>query len=80
MTDSIVNKVKETAIEDAQQAKILLRDAAKSGVYLYPMKVCKSLQRGPAIGVDLTDVQRVLHTFSLTEHYGSHSFRGLSLP
>jgi hypothetical protein len=45
MTDSIVTKVKETAIEDAERAKILLRDAAKSGAYLYPIKVCRPLHR-----------------------------------
>jgi len=38
MADTVVSKVKETAIEDAQRAQILLRDAAKSGAYLYPLK------------------------------------------
>lgn len=33
------DKIKETAIEEAERVKILARDAARSGAYLYPFKV-----------------------------------------
>lgn len=32
------SKVKEVAVEEFEQAKVLARDAARSGAYLYPMK------------------------------------------
>jgi hypothetical protein len=32
-------KVKEVALEEFEQAKVLTRDAVRSGAYLYPIKV-----------------------------------------
>lgn len=31
-------KVKEVAVEEYEQAKVLTRDAVRSGAYLYPIK------------------------------------------
>jgi len=33
-------KVKETAMEEVERVKALAQDAARSGAYLYPIKVC----------------------------------------
>jgi len=32
-------KVKETAMEEVERVKVLAQDAARSGAYLYPIKV-----------------------------------------
>lgn len=36
-------KVKEVAVEEAERIKTLTSDAVRSGAYLYPFKVSKSL-------------------------------------
>lgn len=36
------DKVKEVAVEELEQARLLARDAARSGAYLYPIKVHSS--------------------------------------
>lgn len=35
----MADKVKEVAVEEFEQARVLTRDAVKSGAYLYPIKV-----------------------------------------
>lgn len=37
--EKMSDKVKEVAIEEYEQARVLARDAARSGAYLYPLKV-----------------------------------------
>lgn len=37
-------KVKEVAVEEFEQAKVLARDAARSGAYLYPIKARSNTQ------------------------------------
>ena len=39
----MADKVKEVAIEEADRLKHLATDAARSGVYLYPIRVGQSL-------------------------------------
>lgn len=39
MADKIPDKVKEVAMEETDRIKALTRDAARSGAYLYPLKV-----------------------------------------
>jgi hypothetical protein len=41
MSDKVVNKVKEVAGEDFNQAKELAQDAIRSAAYLYPFKVSR---------------------------------------
>lgn len=38
-------KVKETAVEEAQRVRSLANDGFKSGAYMYPIKVSKSMSR-----------------------------------
>ena len=44
-------KIKETVLEEAEYVKLLAKDAAQSGAYLYPFKVrnarhnCREIQR-----------------------------------
>ena len=35
-------RVKEVAIQEADRIKTLTTDAARSGAYLYPVRVCNS--------------------------------------
>lgn len=39
----MADKVKEVAVEEAERIKNLAADAALSGAYLYPLRVCPSL-------------------------------------
>ena len=39
----MADKVKEVAIEEAERIKILTTEAARSGAYLYPIRVCTAL-------------------------------------
>ena len=41
----MADKVKEVAVEDAKRLKSLTADAARSGAYLYPLRVCKPLRQ-----------------------------------
>ena len=36
----MADKVKEVAVEEAERLKQLTADAARSGAYLYPIRVC----------------------------------------
>lgn len=40
MSERIPAKVKETVVEEVDRVKHLTHDAARSGAYLYPIKVC----------------------------------------
>ena len=39
----MADRVKEVAVEEAERLKNLAADAALSGAYLYPLRVCSSL-------------------------------------
>jgi hypothetical protein len=36
----MADRVKEVAVEEAERIKNLAADAARSGAYLYPLRVC----------------------------------------
>lgn len=42
-TRVMADRVKEVAVEEAERIKNLAADAARSGAYLYPLRVCDFL-------------------------------------
>lgn len=39
----MADKIKEIAVEEAERIKSLTSEAARSGAYLYPLRVCRLL-------------------------------------
>lgn len=39
----MADKIKEVAVEEAERIKSLTSEAARSGAYLYPLRVCRLL-------------------------------------
>ena len=42
-SETVAAKVRDTAKEEVKQVATIARDGAKSGAYLYPIKVCEKL-------------------------------------
>lgn len=49
MSNRVPDKVKEVALEEFQQAKVLAQDAVRSAAYLYPIKVALSFPIGASV-------------------------------
>ena len=78
----MAEKVKEVALEESNRLKALTGDAAKSGAYLYPIRVRNEDDRDKRIGpqTDWNYNPRVSSISPLTARYGSHSSRNSPLP
>lgn len=50
----MADKVKEVAIEEADRVRNLAQEAAKSGAYLYPVKVCLLTPRSAELLATMT--------------------------
>ena len=67
----MADKVKEVAVEEADRLKTLTSDAARSGAYLYPIRV-SLLPLGEDQRIyDYANDLRALHTSCRIGHYGS---------